>query len=435
MEDGPPYVIEKYFMPETKEAKAFLESLPKGSYSAEKVYERSLLSVMLDILFLLDRDQMLETFKKLICDYSGSLEGALDFLEKFADPAPLRERIITLKLIKAQLMLAKGEQDECIKLLESLKENAETEKERFYATMFLLRTSSDKKEALEKEKLSKKESSLIENECGKALWNADKYPEAKKRFENFLNLADDDFLKSIAYNNIGLSAGCMGDYQCALEMLERSLNLCEKMGDRCGSLRARLNIGELLKEMGMLTEAESMLLSVLNEASIVNTLLGARIRADCCINLAEIEILRNNPERALELCNSAYKEQCGDRTVELRALIIRARAEVIDDNMNEAKSLIERAAALAEELSSKRYEASAYLVKGMIHEREGDYKDALQSYGLAIFFFRKINNLYGAANAEERIGRLYENSKEKDKAEEHKKRARELLESFRAPRE
>jgi len=57
----------------------------------------------------------------------------------------------------------------------------------------------------------------------------------------------------------------------------------------------------MLKEMGILTEAESMLFSALNEASIVNTSFGARVRADCYINLAEIEILRNNSKKALEV--------------------------------------------------------------------------------------------------------------------------------------
>jgi len=435
-----PHMMERYFIPESREARLFLEALLKDTYTAEKVYESSLLATIIDIIFLYDKDGVHDALKKLICEYSGTLEGALDFLESFVDTKPLRERILSMRLIKAQLMLAKGEREECIKLLEKIRDNSETELEKFYATMFLVRALNDDKrigeliDLLETEKLSKREIALLENEHGKMLWSIDDYIGAKKRFENFLNLADDDFLKSIAYNNIGLSAGCMGNYQSALEMLERSLNLCEKIGDRRGSLRARLNIGEMLKEMGMLTEAESMLLSTLTEAGATNTQFGARIRSDCYINLAEIEILRNNSKKALELCDSAEKERCDDIIIELRALLARARADITEGELNGAMKLVDRVIAIAEKQSSKRYEASAYLVKGMAYERKEDYKNALQSYGLAIYFFRKINNLYGAANAEEKVGQLYERINEKNKAEEHKKRARKLLESFRAQR-
>jgi len=103
------------------------------------------------------------------------------------------------------------------------------------------------------------------------------------------------------------------------------------------------------------------------------------------------------------LCDSAEKERCDDIIIELRALLARARADITEGELNSAMKLVDSVITIAEKQSSKRYEASAYLAKGMAYERKEDYKNALQSYGLATYFFRKINNLYGAANAEEKL--------------------------------
>jgi tetratricopeptide (TPR) repeat protein len=117
--------------------------------------------------------------------------------------------------------------------------------------------------------------------------------------------------------------------------------------------------------------------------------------------------------------------------VELRALLVMAKACAFRGQTDDAMRLINGALSLAESIRSRRYEGAAYLVRGTIQEKSGNYVEALQSYGLAILFFRKINNLYEVANTEERIGKLYERMRESDKAEEHKRKAKEITELFR----
>jgi len=434
---GYPFIIERYLFPEGRDTEIFLQALAQEPKNAEKVYERILLGAIMDALFLRDREAMFDTLKRLICDYSGSLRRALDFI---VDDEEMRERKIALDLMEASVHLSNGRHEECVAVLQASIGLAKSTRERFWTMLSLERAISSRDagrakgllEELLKLDISDRERALVENEYGKLLWFYDDYQGARERFGNFLRLADDDFLKSIAYNNLALSECCIGGYAKALELLERSVSLCEKIGDVTGTLRSRMNMGEMYREMGALNEAQNLLESVLNELRAASTSAGARIRADCYINLAEIEILRNRIDSALELCDKAETEQCGDEMVELRALLVMAKACAFKNQTDDAMRLINGALSLAESVRSRRYEGAAYLVRGTIQEKSGDYVEALQSYGLAILFFRKINNLYEVANTEERIGKLYERMKESGKAEEHKRKAKEITELFRA---
>jgi tetratricopeptide (TPR) repeat protein len=65
-----------------------------------------------------------------------------------------------------------------------------------------------------------------------------------------------------------------------------------------------------------------------------------------------------------------------------------------------------------------------------VNEEQRRYREALQSYGLAIFLFREINNKYGIAHMEEAVGTIYARIGNKERSPEYLRRAKEKYASF-----
>jgi len=387
-------------------------------------------------LIPLDIDKKFDPFFNAMVD--GDTAKAKRALEKIEDdPA-----IVTI--LKSLVHFYEGNIDSSITCLEDfIRENEiPDEKERFYLLYNLernyqsasnLEKAKECLEELSKIKLDERMKLLIENEYGGLFWYLDKYEKARERVEGFLEKVTemgDLFLQETAHNLLGIIQMEIGDYGRAIDSLNRSLEISEEIGDRLGVARAELNIGEAYRQTGAWERAKEFFNLSVESAASLKGFTGFRLRADCYINLGDISMLENRTDEAKEYYERALEEatDIGETQIIVRIYLGLAKVCIEQKSFYEALDHLDKAHESSS--GSKRYKAETYALRGRVNEEQRRYREALQSYGLAIFLFREINNKYGIAHMEEAIGMIYAKIGNKERSLEYLRRAKEKYASF-----
>jgi len=389
-------------------------------------------------LIPLDIDKKFDPFFRAMVD--GDTAKAKRALEKIdGDPA-----IITI--LKSLIYAYEGNWKYSIKSLEDFIEDHKIpdEKEKFYFLYNLARNyrfvsnlekAKECLEELSKIKIDERMKLLIEIEYGSLFWYQDKYKEAGERIEGFLEKVTemgDLFLQETAHNFLGIIQMEIGDYGKAINSLNRSLEISEEIGDRLGVARAELNIGEGYRETGSWERAKEFFNSTIERSIALRGYMGSRFRTDCYINLGDIYMLENRTDEAKGYYERALEEatDIGETQIIVRIYLGLAKMCIEQKSFYEALDHLDKAHIASSRTGSKRYKAETYALRGRVNEEQRRYREALQSYGLAIFLFREINNKYGIAHMEEAVGTIYAKIGNKERSLEYLRRAKEKYASF-----
>jgi Tetratricopeptide repeat. len=224
----------------------------------------------------------------------------------------------------------------------------------------------------------------------------------------------------------------IGDYGKAINSLNRSLEISEEIGDRLGVARAELNIGEGYRQTGSWERAKEFFNSTIEKSIALRGYMGSRFRTDCYINLGDIYMLENRTDEAKGYYERALEEatDIGETQIIVRIYLGLAKMCIEQKSFYEALDHLDKAHIASSRTGSKRYKAETYALRGRVNEEQRRYREALQSYGLAIFLFREINNKYGIAHTEEAVGTIYAKIGNKERSLEYLRRAKEKYASF-----
>jgi tetratricopeptide (TPR) repeat protein len=133
----------------------------------------------------------------------------------------------------------------------------------------------------------------------------------------------------------------------------------------------------------------------------------------------DLEGARTEYEKALE-----WGEKTSDEELMTRVDLSMALVSLEQRRIDEAQDWVEKAYKSARAIGSKKYEAESYAMRGRIQEKQKRYDFALQSYGLATFLFRQINDRYNMAKMEEAAGNIYMIQGDKERAIEYLRKAK-----------
>ena len=268
---------------------------------------------------------------------------------------------------------------------------------------------------------------IISNDEGIILWREGRNDEARDRYVRALEMADNCrniFIKRMCMNNLAIIMQISGDYKGAINLYTRSSALAEDGGDLEGIMTAKLNLGELYKEAGDLNMAKQSLLSAIDVSMTFDSYVSSSARCDCYVNLGDIYLLGKDYSEAKDFYQRALDERFMEDLEAARAHMGMARIAMDENRFEESLELLDMAYEFSKRSRSMRYEAETYLLRGKIRELQGKLQEALQGYGVAIFLFRKLGNVYEVARTEEAVGKLCLKLGDGERSEMHLERAR-----------
>ena len=271
---------------------------------------------------------------------------------------------------------------------------------------------------------------VVKNEGGRILWYKERYLEARNCFVEAMRIADltgNLHLGWSTRNNLSLVESTLGNYDNAIKLLEESLVLTGDSQDREGMATVQLNFGEILKEMGDRDFAKKQFHLAIETISENMSDSALRIRQDCYVNLGDMDMLNGYIEGAEKNYNAALEEKPTDMQIIARAYIGKAKAQIEKNELHSALGSLDSAYESSKSIGSKKHEAETYMLKGQVYEKQGRLPEALQSYGLATFFFRNIGCIYETAQIEECVGTVYLKLGDKKHTLEHLNKAKEIF--------
>ncbi|MDY6986408.1 MAG: tetratricopeptide repeat protein [Candidatus Thermoplasmatota archaeon] len=335
-------------------------------------------------------------------------------------------------LIHALLLELGGDAGAALRIVERIDEEnfyVLYNRQRLCVILGDLERAEECEKALKKMDLDRRQRCLVENEHGKSMWKKSLYGDAIERFTDVLETAlelGDKFLESTGYNNIAIVLLDTGEYQQARELFTKALEADSALKNERGIAISELNLGECCRRLGDLETAKEFFNECIKALEVIDEYERTRLRADCYWNLGQIFLQERNFENAAENFEKALEFGTKTKDEELLARIYLSMGHlaVERNSLEEAKEYMQIAYEKAKAINSKKYEGESYALRGRIHEKERKYAEALQSYGLAIFLFRQINDRYNMAKMEEAAGSIYLLQGDKERAIDYFKKAK-----------
>ena len=373
--------------------------------------------------------------------HAPRVEGLEDFLEAASAGdlenarAILETKQIDLwlkKLFEALLLEMEGDMSRALKSIENLDEKnfwILYNRLRFYTAMGAFDVADECEADLMKMELGREQMLRVQNERGKRMWKKSRYGEAMDNFTAVLEGAmelGDRGLEGNAYNNISLALLATGDYLPAKDLLTKALEAYASVDDVRGMAVTELNLGECCRMMGDWETAREFFNNCISSCQDLDGYTKERTGADCHWNLGQISFMENDLEGARTEYEKALEwgEKTSDEELMTRVDLSMALVSLEQRRIDEAQDWVEKAYKSARAIGSKKYEAESYAMRGRIQEKQKRYDFALQSYGLATFLFRQINDRYNMAKMEEAAGNIYMIQGDKERAIEYLRKAK-----------
>jgi len=193
----------------------------------------------------------------------------------------------------------------------------------------------------------------------------------------------------VCYNNIGVTYTDLGEEENALSYHEKALRLSEKMKDKQGIANSKLNMGAIYLEWEKLSERDryQRAKQCFEEALDTCRELGnKRVAAMSLMNIASIYKRQGECTKALEVFELALaiQDTIGDKPT--KGVCIYNIAEVYKDIKNDSAALVnlQKALSIAIEVGNPGDIWQAQHEIGLILEKQGKSKEALQYYTQAI---------------------------------------------------
>ncbi|MGB5434983.1 MAG: tetratricopeptide repeat protein [Maribacter sp.] len=196
---------------------------------------------------------------------------------------------------------------------------------------------------------------------------------------------------NVSLNGIGNIYQSLEQYDLAIEQFRRSLKLENELGNTLGLAINHQNIGDCQEMQGKLDDALNSYRTSLAYNEEINSDRGKVI---CKNSIAHVYILQHKLEDALAILEPTLvaSQEIGDKDLTSGIYLNLGWAYMMKDNLNKAKSNLEKGLAMAEEhnLPTNISLANSYL--STLEEKRGDYKKALAHFKLSREFEEKTVN-------------------------------------------
>ena len=336
------------------------------------------------------------------------------------------------ELTRAVLNEFRGNIESAVNILKSIDEKnfyVLYNKLRVYTVVGDFERAEESERELKEMDLDRRQRCLLQNGIGTRLWKKSQFKEALNSFtavlETALELGDKN-LEGIGYNNIATALIDTGDYQQARELLTKALEADSATKNERGIAICELNLGECCRVMGDFESAKEFFDECIKVTEALDEYEKTRLRADCYWNLGRIYVQEHDFEKAHENFERALAlaEKTKDEQLTVRIYLALGDLAVEEKKLYDAQAHMRSAYERAKAINSKKYEAESYALRGRIEEIERKYPEALQSYGLAAFLFRQIDDKYNMARMEEAAGSIYLIQGNKERAIEYLRKAK-----------
>lgn len=243
------------------------------------------------------------------------------------------------------------------------------------------------------------------NLAGIASFELGRTPEAKRRFERLLELAEaegDPDMSARAANNLGLIANLRGRHREAISYYELAAPLYQRLERTRGLAQLKHNLAISYRDMDRIEDsAESYraAASLADEAGYDFLVGMARV------GRGEIELRRGDAELAAALAERGLEiaRRVGDPVSEAEALRVRGGIRVAEGDLDGAEDDLDTALELAVPPGSSLVVAEVERDLGQLHQRRGDTAVARRFLDRAADRFGEIGAVRDERAARRRI--------------------------------
>lgn len=235
--------------------------------------------------------------------------------------------------------------------------------------------------------------------------------------------------EALALHNIGLASSETGDFEHALDCLERGLAVAEKIKDHAVANRCINTIGVVYRIQGHLDQALEYFGKSMAIAEKLHDQRGIGWNLN---NIAIVNSIRGNRDQALKYFekNLAIVEKMGNAwsiagTLNNIGLVHKGRGDY-----GKALECLERGASIAKKGGHLDFLAALFTSIGNVHYTRDDYDKALEYLRRALDLNEKIGKKLGIAISLLNTGNVYFERRDYDQALEYYDRSVEISEDI-----
>jgi tetratricopeptide (TPR) repeat protein len=246
--------------------------------------------------------------------------------------------------------------------------------------------------------------------------------EIEKRVEDVHGMAQ-------TFNNLGLVYADKGEWDQAIKIYEQSLETFERVSDVHGMAKAWANLGSVYADKGEWDRAIEMYECSLEIFDLVGDTLSMAQTWTC---LGEVYLKKAEWERAIELYKQALEvlEDAGD--VHRVGQVWTSLGLVYADKgeWDQAIRLYERSLMVKRRVGNLPGMATTWMNLGIVYYRKGDWNRAIEMYGHSLDIDKQWGNIHGMAQTWMGLGLVYAAKHQWDRAIEMYEQSLEAFENL-----
>ncbi len=213
--------------------------------------------------------------------------------------------------------------------------------------------------------------------------------------------------ESAALNNISQFFKARGDYDTALEYLQKSLVICQQIGDTRGEGAALNNISQIFKARGDYDTA----LEYMQKALAIQQQIGNRSGEGSTLNnISQIYQARGDYDTALEYLRKALViwQQIGDTRGESATLNNIANNYQARGDYDTALAYLQKSLGICQQIGDTSGEGTTLNNISLIYHARGDYDTALEYLQKALAIQQQIGDTSGEGQSLNNISGVYQ---------------------------
>ena len=209
-----------------------------------------------------------------------------------------------------------------------------------------------------------------------------------------------------AYDNLGSTYGCLGDYKEAIEFRQQALSIAKEMGDRGSEGKAYNNLATAycsLADYNKAIEGYQQSLSIAKEIG------DKHLEGAAHVNIGSAYYSLGDYKQAIEFDNQALSmaKEIRDKRLEGKADINLGIAYCCLGNYEKAIEFNKRALSNAEEIGDKRSECKAYANLGSAYRCLANYQKAIEFHRQSLSIAKEIGDKDTEGKEYTNIGSAY----------------------------
>jgi tetratricopeptide (TPR) repeat protein len=265
------------------------------------------------------------------------------------------------------------------------------------------------------------------------------YQLALERLEKGKALAeqcDDTQSLSWIHETLGETYYAQGEWDLAIESFQQSLRLAEQAGLRRATSRVYSFLGDIYRYQGRWTEADECYQNALSAITATGTP-GSLFAVYLSLGLINMERQRYDKAREhFERCWAITSRGAGFASRMARVQDAMAELAIQTGDLAEADQHIEQAIQLATEADAHRELAHATMIKALLATKKNQWDQALKHYDYAEQVFEELGDKHDLGRVYAGLGEMYlsrnQNPQDHQRAQEYVSKARAIFTELRA---